>query len=173
MAGVQYVHFKINIHEHITDIGSEPGFFDGLGFVNSPNVTIVGKKPGGLTELRLADPNTGSGQGRIFQFGVQSIVTLKDLVIAGGIVSTHGDGAGIYINGGDGATRVVVTLINCIVRDNDATASYDGGGGVWNDKGILTLINSTITRNAARRGGGIWNTGDLYVDLVSFGQSER
>ena len=82
------MHFYINVTNHITNGALD----DGVALVQTPEVTITGRAPGGLTQVRKQN-----SQGRVFQFGNAVVVTLVNLVIAGGKVSTHSNGAGMLI----------------------------------------------------------------------------
>ncbi len=73
--------------------------------------------------------------------------------VCGGVAKTD-VGCGI-LNSGD------LILVNSIVATN--TSSGGDGGGIANQKGTVTLIQSTISNNSADRGGGISN---LYGSLT-------
>ncbi len=50
-----------------------------------------------------------------------------------------------------------LTLKSITVRYGVTTAASSNGGGIFNDRGSLTLIDSTVRNNLAGAGGGIWN----------------
>ena len=108
-------------------------------------------------------------------------VKISDLTIKGGSVSAFDDnGGGIYNEGNLQLLRVTirdnkatlggglynqegatVTIINSTISGNHALdpGICDGGygGGIANDRGVVNLINTTITKNEGQcRGGGIW-----------------
>lgn len=69
---------------------------------------------------------------------------------------------GNYLWGGGINNLGVLTLVNCVISNNNS--DYNGGG--ITNFGELTLINTTISENtAASDGGGIYN--DNYVGSVS------
>ena len=102
---------------------------------------------------------TISGNNSVGIFAVNPGVhlTLKNLIIANGQVSSAG--AGIYNNGG------IVTAINCTFSNNNAIGSSGGatgaGGGIFNSSGGTVIITgSTFVSNSATGGiGGIGATG--------------
>jgi hypothetical protein len=54
---------------------------------------------------------------------------------------------------------------NSAVKTNN---TCDGGGGIWNDQGTLTVIDSTVAgNNACESGGGIWNDGGTLSLIAS------
>ena len=63
-------------------------------------------------------------------------------------------GAGIYNNQGD------LTLDGCDIVEN---YSSDIAGGIYNNEGRLEIRNSTISRNEASLGGGIFAGGDVSL----------
>jgi hypothetical protein len=88
----------------------------------------------------------------------QGALTLTDCTISANSaevgVDGFGDGGGIFNEG-------TLTLTDCTVSGNFAG---DDGGGVVNtglladpEQGLLSVTNSTVSANAARFGGGIWN----------------
>ena len=96
--------------------------------------------------------------------------TLGTVVLTSCTISrnTAGIGGGIF-NYGSGT----ITLTNCTVSGNTAEATYSNsdagdiygeGGGIYNSgifySVILTLNNCTISGNTAKRGGGIFNSGN-------------
>ena len=50
-----------------------------------------------------------------------------------------------------------LTLKSITVRYGVTTVASSNGGGIFNDRGSLTLIDSTVRNNRALTGGGIWN----------------
>lgn len=97
------------------------------------------------------------------------VVTIRDLTIRGGNVSTQGGG---ILNGG-----ATLYLNNVVV---DSNVSVQQGGGVANLGGILNVTTSAFTNNAATEGtvtndyrecgGAIYNgtNGTLIVDQSTF-----
>ena len=85
-------------------------------------------------------------------------VTISGVTIQNG--NTNQDGGGIYNKG-------AVTLIDTTVKDNNSSAEFSGGGGIYNYFNVsLTLINSVITGNSAPNGGGIYALEGVTVTVV-------
>lgn len=100
--------------------------------------------------------NTAGGSGG----GVYGSVALFHSTLVGN-TSQGGSGGGIY---NDNSTLVYKST----VASNTSTANDAFGGGIYNDGGLLTIVNSTISGNAARgigsaAGGGISNDGALQL----------
>ena len=71
-------------------------------------------------------------------------------------------GAGIYNNQGD------LTLDGCDIVEN---YSSDIAGGIYNNEGRLEIRNSTISRNEASVGGGIFAGGDVLITDSTISQN--
>ncbi len=89
---------------------------------------------------------------RVLSVSAESKVTLSGLALAYGF--TDENGAGIY-------NRGTLTLIDCSIHDNwDGLSYYAGsGGGLYNDRGRATLINTQVHHNQAELGAGAHNVG--------------
>jgi hypothetical protein len=98
----------------------------------------------------------GNNAGRVFgiEFGV--VATLNMLTITNGKVSS---GETMTGTGGGIANIGTLTVVQCTITGNQATAvGFTGGGGIFNGGGALTVINSTISGNSTVGfGGGLWN----------------
>ena len=99
---------------------------------------------------------------RVFAVGELVTVELRGFTVTGGKVV--GESGGGIANGGD------LTLANSTVRENAAESQPEpcGGdpcaagraGGIWNGgEGTLTLLSTTVSRNTADSGGGIFQSG--------------
>ena len=71
---------------------------------------------------------------------------------------TESEGAGIYHEG------TVMTVEDCSIADNTATA---GSGGGISSYGLITVTMSTLSGNEAARGGGIYAGYGSQFDLVN------
>jgi uncharacterized repeat protein (TIGR01451 family) len=101
-------------------------------------------------------------------FSVGGTITLTDQLGINSSLLISGPGAGSLSISGDNSSRVItassgitVTIIGVTIREGSAT----DGAGIYNN-GILTLADSTVTRNdASLNGGGIFNadSGTLIV----------
>jgi predicted outer membrane repeat protein len=125
--------------------------------VINKNMTISGPGPNTLTVSRVA-----SAPFRIFHILPGHTITLAGLTISRG----DADESGFGIRN----EQSVLTIDNCIVRDNQPGAGYGGdGAGVYNYEGTLKVQNSTIAGNFAfvyggyGTGGGICSTGTLEI----------
>ena len=67
--------------------------------------------------------------------------------------AAEGNGAGI-LNEGDG----IVEITNSLITKNRTGAS---GGGLYSEGGNVTVTNSTVTKNQAANGGGLYGGGHL------------
>jgi predicted outer membrane repeat protein len=92
----------------------------------------------------------------------------KDLVISGietetsGRPTLDGDGLGSVVT----VLGAVVTIEDLMIEDGAATvgeARWQGGGGILQSAGTLTLRDVVVHRNTARRGGGIASSGTLIL----------
>jgi hypothetical protein len=124
------------------------------------SLTIAGP---GADLLTVSGGETAEGQldGRVFEIGGASNVTISGLKIANGKARS---GGGI-LNSSSGA----LTFSNCTISGNLATDSLQGtgatGGGIFSSGGLLNLTSCTISGNSASSamasasGGGILNAG--------------
>ncbi|MGI0485866.1 Ig-like domain-containing protein [Pantanalinema rosaneae CENA516] len=110
------------------------------------NVTLKGP---GANRLTIS----GNQRSRVINIANYATVNLEGLTIANGFSS---NGGGIQMNVGSD-----VRLSHVMVTQNTA-ANSAGGGGIWNDRGILTAINSTFSANTAGIGGAILNGNWIY-----------
>jgi hypothetical protein len=94
---------------------------------------------------------------RVIAVGEGAVVTLSDLRVQGGrraaAPSRFLQGAGGGIAGAGS-----LTLLRCLVRDNQTTSPYPGGGIAWHGP-ALNLIDSIVRVNGATGGNG----GGIYV----------
>lgn len=115
-------------------------------FIINRNVTISGP---GADQLTISGGNAVT----VFQIGAPQLpsVSISGLTIANG--RTNAGGGGVYLNSG------TLTLSRVVVTNNSApnTGSSNGlGGGIMVESGAsLNLINSTVSNNSSRFGGGI------------------
>jgi hypothetical protein len=132
-------------------------------------LTIVGAGSG----LSTIDAN---GLDRVFEVRPGVAVTLSDITLRGGMTPSSGLGGGVLIFGGASLnlSRVVTTGNNAgsgAALYNDGTliatdstfsgnAAADWAGGLYNDRGVMSLDRVTIHGNSAGKdGAGIYNSG--------------
>lgn len=86
-------------------------------------------------------------------------VTLRNLLLTGGLPLFNGDGGGLRNNGG------TITLDRVAVIGNSAV----GGGGISNVHGTLRVVDSSITGNGGGtgHGGGLSNNDVLVLENVT------
>ncbi len=113
------------------------------------NVTINGL---GADRLTIS----GNQRSRVMSVGSNVIANLNSLTIAHGFSDSNG--GGIRMNLGS-----EVTLRNLMVNHNTA-GNATGGGGIWNDRGTLTAINTTFTGNQAGFGAAILNGNGVFLN---------
>jgi hypothetical protein len=87
----------------------------------------------------------GDGSDRLFDVAAGATARLANLTLTGGRAAF---GAGLTSSG-------TLTLSACTVRDNTATATDQGGGGLYVAGGTATLTACTFSGNAADRGGAL------------------
>jgi CSLREA domain-containing protein len=110
------------------------------------------------SEMRRNDAGDAPGNGGALHLTGMGTVDVIDGVVADNTASREGGG---LWNSSTGTLRVDGTEI----RDNDAlgTAADDGGGGVFNDGGYLSITDAYIHHNTAIQGsgsgGGLFNLG--------------
>ncbi|MFZ5856640.1 MAG: choice-of-anchor Q domain-containing protein [Chloroflexota bacterium] len=107
------------------------------------NITISGDSDG-----------DNDGDVRILYIHPSAVLTLQNLTLDRGLMTT--DGGGAIKNSG------TLTLNNVTVSNGVTTAAFEGGGAIYNSSGsaALTLVDSTITGNTSTRSGGaIYNIG--------------
>jgi hypothetical protein len=116
-----------------------------------------------LDHVRVEDNSTTSLGGGIFVF--QSSMTIRNSTVSG---NSAADGGGIANrDGGD------LKIRRSTIVGNSAT---DRGGGIFNQVHVrvaarVDIVNSTVSGNSARLGGGIYNSGFLDVASASITNS--
>lgn len=101
-----------------------------------------------LTTVEISGNTAGRGGG-IFNYG--TLLDMTNVVISGNTVNKPGGGhgGGIFNSG-------TLELTNTTFSGNTAVNGI--GGGIFNNGGVLDLINIEISENTAVSGGGIYNT---------------
>jgi Ca2+-binding RTX toxin-like protein len=144
---------------------------DTLVLVNSSIHTLTSVHGTGLTGLPMVSSTiTISGNGSTVQrdgaapfFGLLEVGLEGDLTVRDLTLRGGVAAASAPLNRGGGVFNFLgtLTLINSTLSDN---AAFDSGGGVFNSPNAsLTLINSTISGNSAPEGGGVANYGTATV----------
>ena len=166
----------------------EPGNFRSVSFSLVDGVTLYGGFLGTETTLEERD---ASAHETVLSGDIGTVGDAADnaytVVYCGGSVAAGLDGvtvSGGNANGSDtGGHRETnhgggiynnggtLTVINSTVSDN---STESGGGGIYNEGGTLAVMTSQISGNSGCWGGGIWNNGTLTVtnSIVSGNSAE-
>lgn len=183
-------------HSTITGNTALPGSASGGGVFNNNGdlyilrSTIAGntatRAGGGVEALTgstwifastLADNDTGAapGNGGGLHLTGAGDVTVENSVVTRNTASAEGGGLWNSSTG-------TMTIAGCTITDNVASGALadQGGGGVFNDGGMMTIDNTDIMNNsadgAAGSGGGVLNdSGDLTIadSTISFNLAPR
>lgn len=93
---------------------------------------------------------SGASSSRVFSIDTTGSLVLNNITISNGRAPASSGGG--LLNEGN------LELLDCTVTGNTAVA----GGGIWNEGGRVTLMNTTVSGNGATNsGGGIGNFGDM------------
>jgi hypothetical protein len=126
------------------------GVYTEPGILVDKSLTLQGEDA--ATTIVQAAATRATASDRVFTIPNGITVTLQDLTIRYGHVSSYGYGGGLVNDG-------TLTLTHSTVHGN--TAAY--GGGLYN-AGTLTLTHSTVRGNtAAYEAGGLYNAGTLTL----------
>jgi fibronectin-binding autotransporter adhesin len=175
-------HYKENVTivgKQLTLIGQAnggvlagPTIVDGAG--RGPVFTLGSAVAGAKPELTTIEGLTitggmhrnGTGDGGGVQVRAGAYLHLSDSVIVQNVAST---GAGISVNTPNApATTITNTLIGDNIADNGGPRGNSPGGGVAVLSGsIVSIQDSTITRNQSRNGGGLWADAGTTVTVSS------
>lgn len=138
----------IAVDERGTQGGMTVNIYDCIIQDNS----IITSVSGGPAGIHIATLSTGAGKVETFLSNCQILNN-----------SAEGDGGGVYIDSGTGAT----TLTNNVIAGNTASADNGGGINIKNSGGgNITLTNNTITWNETTGTNPyLQDGGGLYVDL--------
>jgi CSLREA domain-containing protein len=116
------------------------------------NVTIVGE---GVPSI------DGQGLDRIFEVFSPAVVRIETLIVLNGQAQI---GAGIH-------NHSQLTLDGLSIQGNHAVvppggAGTSAGGGIFNEAGTLTLVNTQIFENSADHGAGIHNFATAHLEAT-------
>ncbi|NDJ85508.1 MAG: hypothetical protein GYB66_06450, partial [Chloroflexi bacterium] len=138
--------------------GSGGGIYNQVGSVTLRN-TVVRDNSASL-----------NGGGIFNQFGTVNILE-NSQIGAAGFPNTAQRGGGIYTQYSSAQGTNVVNIDSSTVAANTASATPDGGGGIYAvDDGDLTITDSTISSNQATNGagGGIFARNTVATPATSF-----
>src|SRR6266508_3697887 len=110
---------------------------------------------GAANTVIQANANPYTATYRVFEVRATGNLTLDGLTVQNGRCSGS-CATSSYLGGGIYNNRGTLTVISSTLSVNQATA----GGGIYNNGGTLTVISSTLSANLAHdAGGGMYNSG--------------
>ncbi|MFU8833211.1 MAG: choice-of-anchor Q domain-containing protein, partial [Wenzhouxiangella sp.] len=161
--------------------------------VNGP-IMLESPLPPLVVNLEILGPGAhvitidGDGQHQVFLVEADTTITISGLTIMGGFTDadsrTFGIGGGIWnlgtlaltdsvvsgnfaeVSGGGIANDGILHITRSTISGN-SVALFGSGGGIENFEAELTIVDSTISGNAADIGGGISNNSDGGVSQLS------
>ena len=98
-----------------------------------------------ITDSTVSGNNSNQGGGIYATSAAITNTTIGDNRVVNGVVHGDGLGGGLFLDS-DG----MATLTNCTVSQNIVSAANDfksEGGGIYNNGGTLSLINTTVANN--------------------------
>jgi hypothetical protein len=130
-------------------------------------ITVTNTNDSGPGSLRQALAIANDGD-TINATGVSGVITLTSgELLVNHSVTVNGAGADVLAVDGNMASPVFHVISNGPVPISDLTIRNGrggfGGGILINGGTVLTIINSTVSGNAAPFGGGIYNGGELTI----------
>jgi hypothetical protein len=115
-----------------------------------PVITGATSIRGENAKIAIIARDSGAPGFRIFDVAVGGRLTLDGLTVRGGFGGDRGGGI---------RNRGILKILQSLVRDNRAIFV---GGGIYNESGSTSIINSTITRNGSTVGGGIASVAEAF-----------
>ncbi len=145
---------QLNVTNSVAIIGPGPGVLTISGNNASRVFNVTGANVK-ISGLRIANGRAALNGTGIYAAGSPgSMISVNNCVLTNNSSTTnglYGGGGGIYNNSG-----VTLTVSNCTLAGNSATLD---GGGIYNYRGVLSVVASTLSSNWAYYGGGIFNDG--------------
>jgi len=125
-------------------------------------ITVMNTNDSGAGSLRQALADANDGDSINFDAALSGTITLTSgELLVNDSITISGPGANILAVDGNAASRVfhissgkTVTILGLTIRNGHDEIA---GGGIYNDHGILTVSNCSVTGNSATFGGGIQN----------------
>ena len=148
--------------------GASPVFASTITVTNT-NTSGPGSFVDALANAAYGDTINFSVTGTIVLLGTQ-VISNKNLTISGNSAATSG--SGITITGFNVQLFIISQLARVTFSNLTLQGGYNpyGNGGAFDNKGTLTIVNSTLARNGAYGGcgGAIYNEGTLTVINSTF-----
>jgi len=128
-------------------------------------LTVTNLNDSGLGSLRSAITGASSGDTIQFGVGLSGTILLSSTLPTISTNLTINGGSVVTINGNNSVADFViangaVVILDGVTITGGQTASNGDGGGIYNNGGILTLVNSILEGNRATYGGGGNGNGD-------------
>lgn len=173
--GNDIINFSSTLHGTVLLDGEQLTITDSVE-INGPGANFLKVSGNNVSRVFMVDPGkTGfvniSGvtikEGHVFFDGGAGIlvmsgtVTINDSAILNNITD-GGNGGGIRkMSSGS------LSIVNVQISDNTALDEFQqgSGGGISNNLGTVTLINTTVSNNFAANGGGISNNFNGILDI--------
>ena len=95
--------------------------------------------------------------------GIQNVEFATLTIVQSTIAGNSATGFALPIRGGGVNNRGAVTIADSTISGNAASPEGSSGGGIYNQAGTLTVTNSTISGNSANQTGGIYNNAELTI----------
>jgi hypothetical protein len=122
-------------------------------------LTVTNLNDSGLGSLRSAIIGASSGDTIQFGVGLSGTILLSSTLPTISTNLTINGGSVVTINGNNSVADFViangaVVILDGVTITGGQTPSNGDGGGIYNNGGILTLVNSILEGNTATYGGG-------------------
>ncbi|HOT92133.1 MAG TPA: PKD domain-containing protein [Anaerolineae bacterium] len=126
-----------------------------LAVIGPANVTVEGLTLTGGNANGLGGIESSNGGGGVYLSG--ATVTLTNCAVVTNVVTTaYGRGGGVAVNGGNVVIANSRIAYNRAADADDYSAEY--GGGLYAFGGTVNVVNSTLSDNSTRYGGGAYLT---------------
>ncbi|HVO21566.1 MAG TPA: choice-of-anchor Q domain-containing protein [Anaeromyxobacter sp.] len=139
-----------------TFIGNSASDGGAIGSLNGDLVVVNSAFSGNEATGTGGNPGDGGCGGALYQDGAREITTLCGVSIQGNRAGAIGGGVFRVSNSADGTMTVDLSAVD----SNAVTAAGTGdAGGLYLEGLALTVTRTTVSRNSAWYGGGLWVSG--------------
>ncbi len=115
-----------------------------------------------ITYSTIQDNNTNGSGGGIYNSNFGASMLLNRCTVVGN--HSYKDGGGIY------NTYGTLTVTNSTISGNQAKPEFQEsyGGGIYrHSDGSVLIFNSTVTKNSASKGSGLWGGATTYGSIIA------